>query len=121
MNSICRISVAKDFSSTPIGRYYPDDGPFCGQAFREQHLLPLLKSHERVQVDLDGTEGYGSSFLEEAFGGLVRVHGLSAAEVRRRIDFLSSEDPTLIDEITEYIDEAVPVNRLASPPRQKGG
>lgn len=66
-----RISVAQDFSPSPAGRY-PEDGPFPGAVFRDKLLIPALKEHEKVIVDLDGTSGYGSSFLEEAFGGLVR-------------------------------------------------
>src|SRR5690625_6707889 len=63
--------IATGFSEFPAGRY-PKDGPHNGETFRTEVLVPLLESHETVIVDLDGTDGYGSSFLEEAFGGLVR-------------------------------------------------
>lgn len=65
------ISVAKDFSPSPAGRY-PEDGPYPGAVFRDKLLIPALQSNDKVIVNLDGTSGYGSSFLEEAFGGLVR-------------------------------------------------
>ena len=67
-----QIDIAKDFSDTPIGRYDPEDGPVTGERFREELLYPALKQHGEVNVVIDGTEGYGSSFLDEAFGGLVR-------------------------------------------------
>ena len=66
------INIARDFSKTPAGRYLTD-GPFSGEHFRESVLLPALQTHELLKVDLDGTLGYGSSFLEEAFGGFGEV------------------------------------------------
>lgn len=75
-----RISIAREFSEFPAGRI-PDDGPNSGQRFRDDFLVPALqeaiKSNGVVEVNLDDTMGYGSSFLDEAFGGLVREHGLS--------------------------------------------
>jgi STAS-like domain of unknown function (DUF4325) len=72
------ISVASDFSATPGGRF-EKDGEFSGEAFRNGVVMPLLKaslaSGEKLHVDLDGTAGYATSFLEEAFGGLVRALG----------------------------------------------
>jgi hypothetical protein len=82
------ISVARDFSKAPAGRY-DSDGPAPGARFRDQYLLPALKAADSVTVDLDGTAGYGSSFLEEAFGGLVRL-GFGEAELRRRLNILSA-------------------------------
>lgn len=98
------ISVAKDFTRYPFGRY-PEHGDKCGQLFRENHLVPALNENDQVIVILDGTEGYGSSFLDEAFAGLVRASGFTKEVVKRKIDFTSKDDPSLIDEILGYIDE----------------
>ncbi|NII09982.1 STAS-like domain-containing protein [Oleiagrimonas sp. C23AA] len=68
-----KIKIAADFSDVPSGRY-PSDGDYNGERFRDEILVPKLKAGEVIDVELDGVEGYGSSFLEEAFGGLVRVH-----------------------------------------------
>ena len=76
-----RIDIAKDFSDTPIGRYHPEDGPVTGERFREELLYPALKRDGQVTVAIDGTEGYGSSFLDEAFGGLVRKGYYSAKQL----------------------------------------
>lgn len=68
------ISIAKDFSDVPAGRYV-SDGDWTGERFREELLIPALKKADKnnpVIVDISDVEGYGSSFLEEAFGGLVR-------------------------------------------------
>jgi len=73
------ISIAENFSRYP-GPRYRKDGPFSGEEFREGYLQPALSAALKdggiVAVVLDGVAGYGSSFLEEAFGGLVRS-GLS--------------------------------------------
>ena len=96
------INIAKEFSEYPAGRFY-SDGDASGQEFREKFLVPLLKQgKDRISINLDGTEGYGSSFLEEAFGGLVR-EGFSSEMLLRVFVFKSEEDPTILEEIQEYI------------------
>lgn len=97
------IDIGKDFSRYPAGRYQTD-GPFNGELFRSRFLIPALNNNEQITVALDDTAGYGSSFLEEAFGGLVRL-GYSAKQIKSVISF-HSEDPSLIEEIEEYIFDA---------------
>jgi hypothetical protein len=88
--SIIKLSVAKDFSEFPAGRHL-DDGPHSGERFREEFLVPGLKSDGPiVEVDLDGTMGYGSSFLEEAFGGLVRKHRFDLKTLNKRLKLKDS-------------------------------
>lgn len=104
-----RISIAKDFSSSPAGRF-PDDGPFNGQVFRDGVLVPALRSDSVVELSIDGVNGFGSSFLEEAFGGLVRVHHFSADDLRARLRIVH-DDKSLDfyrESIWEFIDKAVP-------------
>ena len=69
--NIKEIHIAEDFSDVPYGRY-DEDGPDNGQRFREEHLLDAIRDYDEVHVYLDGAMGYGSSFLDEAFGGLYR-------------------------------------------------
>lgn len=83
-------SIAKDFSRFPAGRTKAD-GPFSGEHLREI-LLPRLRAG-RVVLNLDGTMGYGSSFLEGAFGGIGGHHELE----------IESKDPTLVQEIRSYV------------------
>lgn len=83
------ISIAKDFSVTPIGRYN-DDSDYNGTKFRETVLRKAL-SEGSVEVDLDGVEGFGSSFLEEAFGGLVRKGYFSAEVLHQRLKIRCTE------------------------------
>lgn len=98
------ISIAKQFSPTPAGRYVAD-GPFPGEKFRDELLLPALKrDDDEVVVDMDGAAGYGSSFLEEAFGGLVRK-GFDPVQLRRRLVIRSSH-PSYVVRVWGYIDHA---------------
>jgi hypothetical protein len=103
------ILVAKDYSPEPAGRF-PSDGPNNGERFRKKFLVPRLKKREiPLIVDFDETEGYGSSFLEEAFGGLVRVEGFTASSLRNILRIESKEDPSVIEEIWLYIEQAKPM------------
>ncbi len=97
------INIAEDFSQHPGGRY-PEDGKGNGTIFREKFLVPAIKSGEKAEIILDGARGYPSSFLEEAFGGLVR-EGYSAEQVESTFEFIAKESgyPRFIALIREYI------------------
>lgn len=87
---MAKISIAGDFSEFPAGRV-PDDGPNSGERFREELLVPLLNnSREEIEINLDDTLGYGSSFLDEAFAGLLRNNGFSVSQLKNRIKFIDS-------------------------------
>jgi hypothetical protein len=94
-----------DFSTTP-GPRHGKDGSFSGEEFREKILEKYFKdgSTDKIIINLDGVEGYSTAFLEEAFGGLVRIFGKDV--VKRRLEFISTEEPMLIDEIEHYIEKA---------------
>ena len=99
------INIAKDFSRYPYGRLR-EYSETSGEVFRQDILLSALNEHEHVIVELDGTEGYGSSFLDEAFASLIRVDGLDKNDIKNKLSFVSVEDPSIIDEINQYIEEA---------------
>lgn len=100
--------IAEIFTDKPGGRYI-SDGPFSGEEFREKELKKLFEENknkgERVIIDFDGGYGYGNSFLEESFGGLVR-DGIKKEEILKIFDFKSNEEPSLIDKVKRYISEA---------------
>lgn len=102
------IKIATEFSRYPGGRYR-SLGKFSGEQFREDYLIPALRGGEKVIVVLDETEGYGSSFLEEAFGGLVR-RGFDLRELEAKLATVARnpEFETYVDELWQYIrDESV--------------
>ena len=103
-----RVNV-KDFSITPGSREL-DEGKkaHSGEEFRNKFLEPAFKkiinSENNLTVNLDGTIGYGTSWLEEVFGGLARMYGREI--VKNKLVFISEEEPYLIDDIIEYIENA---------------
>jgi hypothetical protein len=102
---LARYRIARDFTRRP-GPRYRDRGAFSGEEFRETVLIPIVERGEPVEIDLDGTCWYGSSFLEEAFGGLIRQTKISVAEFRRLFHLISDEDTSYILEIMEYVTDA---------------
>lgn len=109
------IKISSDFSKAP-GPRYRSEGSNSGEEFRERILLPALKeavaSKAILYIDLDDTFGYGTGFLEEAFGGLVRVEGYS--RISDRLAFKSMEEPELIAEILSYMKDADEQNGTTS-------
>lgn len=105
------INIARDFSDVPSGRRRID-GPASGEAFREDILKGVLQNHKRVVVELDGTEGYGSSFLEEAFGGLIRKKYISKKNFRDRLVIEAKNDAYKHYQSAayRYIEKAEPEN-----------
>lgn len=95
------INVAKDFSRYPSGRYRTDSR-FSGEQFRDDHLVPALQQFDKVFVEMDGTLGYGSSFLDEAFGGLIRVSKFSSSELLNRINIVT-KNSILKEEVLGYL------------------
>ena len=82
------INISRDFSKFPGGRY-KSIGKGSGEEFRERFLIPALERGEPLVIDMDGTEGYPPSFLEEAFGGLVRL-GFSENKIWKTIRLKTS-------------------------------
>ncbi|EMY60651.1 STAS-like domain-containing protein [Leptospira terpstrae] len=97
----------KEFSITP-GTRHIDEGPFSGEEFRINVLTDKYReaknNNKKLLIDLDGTIGYGTSWLEEAFGGLAREW--DKEDILSRISFISNEEPYLIEDIIGYIKNA---------------
>ncbi len=98
------VNIAKDFTRYPSGRF-KKYGSTSGEAFREKFLEAPLSAGEKVTVEFDGTIGYGSSFLEEAFGGLVRKLNIQSSVILGNIE-LRSNDPSIAEEVRQYIEDA---------------
>ncbi len=102
-----KIEVAKVFSKTP-GARSPDEGAYSGEEFLASILGPAFEESvqrkEKLIVDLDGTEGYATSFLEASFGGLARRYGIN--DVISVLVLVSKEEPYLVEEIVRYVRQA---------------
>ena len=100
------INISKDYTNTP-GARFKTDGPFSGEDFREKFLEKLFEDkndNSTITIIFDGAVGYGTSFLEEAFGGLVMKYGKDRC--LSRLKFISREESLLIEEVMQYIEEA---------------
>ncbi|MCW5223617.1 DUF4325 domain-containing protein [Verminephrobacter aporrectodeae subsp. tuberculatae] len=103
-----------DFTRYPGGRY-KRISKFSGEEYRDDYLAPALEKEEMVVVVLDGTVGYGSSFLDELFGGIVRkMHWRSVSDFDAHI-LLQSEDRSFITETRQYVADAVSSNNTVRP------
>jgi len=104
-----KLIVITDFSTTP-GPRYEHEGNFSGEIFRNVCLAPKLKEaidkNFTLFIDLDGTAGYGTSFLEESFGGLIRENGYIEQDILHNISLKSEEEEYLIEDINEYLKDA---------------
>ena len=101
------IVIAQDFSEFPAGRF-PADGEASATAFRDLLVDALNGSEGMVVVVFDGVAGFAASFLEEAFGGLVRECHMDKAYLDEHLR-LETEDPVLEDFVKlaeRYIKEA---------------
>ncbi|MCM1177812.1 MAG: STAS-like domain-containing protein [Bacteroides sp.] len=89
-----------DFSQSP-GPRYCTQGDDSGEKFYHEVLnnkfAEAYKTDSKLIVSLDGTDGYASSFLDEAFGNL--VYDFSATEVNKRLEIISLDEDIWIEMI----------------------
>lgn len=86
---------AREFSRNPGGKREIDT-PWSAELFRTKYLIPLCQEFDRVVIDINGTLGFASCFLEFAFAGL-------SPTIASKIAIQSDEDPSLKTEIEEYL------------------
>lgn len=99
------IKITEEFTDTPGGRYITD-GPYSAEEFIMNILDPKyresLSKNEELFIDFDDGYGYAATFLEESFGGMVRL-GHNSDEMLKIIQIISDEQPILKEEIKQYI------------------
>lgn len=100
-----RIVIVNDFNKKPYGRYL-SDGEGNGELFRKNFLAPALREFDVVEVDLTGYNRYGRSFIDEAFGGLIRDEGFSKKELDEKLKFIHLDLPSIELLIQERIEAA---------------
>lgn len=102
-----RIKISSDFSEIPSGRTVAE-GEHSGEEFRDTLLIHKYEDAERIndvlEIDFDDCYGFGTSFLEEAFGGMVRKYHKHG--ILNRIKIISTEDETIPENIRKFIEEA---------------
>tara|TARA_R110001592_G_scaffold36589_2_gene123016 strand:+ start:8969 stop:9292 length:324 start_codon:yes stop_codon:yes gene_type:complete len=98
------IDIPNEFTKTPGWRTY-DDGPFSGQQFYDKLLKErfeeAVSKNVKLKVILDGSNGYTTSFLNEAFRLLGGAFG--ADVVWSRLVIISNEVPKYIERIKKGV------------------
>ena len=101
------IKICRDFSDTPGGRL-KEEGEFSGELFRDTILIEKYEEAEQsndiLEIDFDDCYGVGTSFLEEAFGGLVRKY--HKHDILKRLIIIATEDETIPDNIRKFVEKA---------------
>ncbi len=92
-----------DFTEYPGVRYKHQGNNDTGEDFYFEKIKSsfemAIKQNKSLEVDLDGTAGYASSFLDESFGNL--VYDFPFNEVTNRLKIKSDEEPDWIEIIFE--------------------
>lgn len=90
--------LIKEYSQSP-GPRYTKQGDDSGEDFYYTKLNEMfyeaLQDNVILTVELDGTDGFASSFLDEAFGNLVYDFGKDVVE--NHIKIISDEEPEWIE------------------------
>lgn len=111
---INEINVIKDFSKKPYGRspekVMKGEENGTGLVFRETLLTPRLReaiSEKNIlRVILTGYNRYGRSFLDEAFGGLIRDDGFTYEQLKDFLDIEHKDVQSIVDLSWERIKKA---------------
>jgi len=86
--------IIADYSEYP-GPRYCIQGDHSGEDFYHTRLngefFIALENHMKLTIELDGTAGFASSFLDEAFGNL--VFDFSSDTVKSNIIIISNQEP----------------------------
>jgi hypothetical protein len=90
--------VVMDYSMSP-GPRYSSQGDDSGEDFYHQKLneafYKAISKNIVLEVNLDGSDGYASSFLDEAFGNL--IYDFSLNLVKGNLKIISDEEPEWIE------------------------
>lgn len=98
------INILSDFSVSP-GPRYCKQGAYSGEEFYHKLLndrfAQAYQSKEQLELNLDGTDGYMSSFLDEAIGNL--VYDFGPETVNKVLRVVSNEEKVWITLIQNEI------------------
>lgn len=92
------INIATQFTEFPWARY-KKDWKFSWEEFYEK-FLDNTDNYKTIEIILDGTYWYPSSFLSEAF---TKFYDKYKENWREKLHFISEEDPSLIPFINHLV------------------
>ena len=96
------INVGLAFSEFLTGRKRIDNR-FSGEAFLYDVLLPALRTSDQLILELDSVRGFSSAFMEEVFGGLIRLQEFTKEELDQKL-VIKTMMKSWIREINQYLE-----------------
>ncbi|TDF37982.1 STAS-like domain-containing protein [Histophilus somni] len=104
------ITIVDDFSRSPYRRKSAEvpsgEEDTTGENFRKTLLTPALHANDKVKVVLTGYNRYARSFLDEAFGGLIREDGFTYDDLKNRLSYEHASVKSIELLIAERIEKA---------------
>lgn len=101
------ITVVKDYSKSPYGRYSREvqkgEEDTTGERFRREWLVPSLREYDKVIVNLTGYNRYARSFIDEAFGGLISSGEFTLADLQNKLIYQHDDLPSIVELIRSRI------------------
>lgn len=96
--------MVTQYSEYP-GPRYSNQGDCSGEDFYHKKLneafAQVVLKNQLLTVNLDGTAGYASSFLDEAFGNL--IFDFTLKKVKSKIKIISNQEPDWIEMIVNEV------------------
>lgn len=102
------INLMKELNGKKPGHRDPDPHSelrISGQEVREQIVLPLFKSSDKLIVDLTGYNRYSRGFLNEIVEGLIVDEKLDPRLVKRKLFIQHDLVESLVEQCDEYVDK----------------
>lgn len=94
MTNVIKYNISESFTVYP-GPRYKIQGENSGEKFFEdvldKEMERAISEDSILEITLDGTAGYASSFLDEAFGKLVMKYKLDT--VKKHLKIISELEP----------------------------
>jgi hypothetical protein len=104
MEILEKINIATDFSET-LGARFISDGDYSAEEFYNTLLKPkfdiVIAKNGYLEINLDNTYGYPSSFISGSFGKLSIDYGVDT--VLKHLKFISEDDPLTEENIINEI------------------
>ncbi|HKC04920.1 MAG TPA: STAS-like domain-containing protein [Patescibacteria group bacterium] len=119
------LSIFREFSEFPKLRYSKLSENSAEKFYHDllnSRFAEALQADEKLELNIDYTAGYTSSFLDEAFGNLVYDFGLDA--VNENLIIISKDEPYWLDMIKNEtfnewekrrIDNKPPIKTVSHP------
>lgn len=78
-----------------------------GIEVRQQIVLPLLKAHDQLVINLTGYNRYSRGFLNEMVEGLIVDENMSPELVKKKLHIIHDDVASIVEQCNQYIDKHI--------------